>query len=459
MVELSRELERTLHNAITNATEHKHEYATIEHLLLALCDDSTVKRMLLGCNVDVEALRRSLGKYIDLELLTLVIEDEEEAKPTTGFQRIVQRAILHVQNAGRKTVTGQDALIALFTERESHAVYFLQEQNFTRLDAVSWANGVYKRSAKSEISEIKQRTEASRSGVAKADTVVAEATFSASGAPQFRATRNGVRYRPAEARGEFAERKAIVTERCDDVRAMCGRRANEQPRLHNILNQYSVALKALSRKKGAYRLLLAGLSIESLLRAKASSIPDPDRNPALDADLLHGIETLIVAHAGLMALFPDVQKNVNELDSYREHSQAIDALRHRILDPVLEQLTARRFLLEPDTLELTREIAAAGNADSDSGIVSRREAATKHSWLRGLLATIGTYVAKKIRFVLSKSGEVVVQEGIEFALKHSDKVLAAALVFFATARESLMALAHSLASSFGWLESLLALLK
>src|SRR5205823_3610679 len=93
-----------------------------------------------------EALRRSLVKYIDHELLTLVIEDGEDAKPTTGFQRVVQRAVLHVQNSGREEVTGANVLVALFSERESHAVYFLQEQNMSRLDAVNYmSHGIAKR--------------------------------------------------------------------------------------------------------------------------------------------------------------------------------------------------------------------------------------------------------------------------------------------------------------------------
>ena len=91
-----------------------------------------------ACNVEIEPLRAALQKYIDEELMTLVIEDGEDAKPTTGFQRVVQRAVLHVQNSGRDEVTGANVLVALFTERESHAVYFLQEQNMTRLDAVSY---------------------------------------------------------------------------------------------------------------------------------------------------------------------------------------------------------------------------------------------------------------------------------------------------------------------------------
>jgi len=146
MPSLSRSLEQVLHRAIKLASDRHHEYATLEHLLLALLDDSDAAQVMKACNVELDALRRSLLKYVDHELLTLIIEDGEDAKPTTGFQRVVQRAVLHVQNSGRDEVTGANVLVALFTERESHAVYFLQEQNMTRLDAVSYiSHGIAKR--------------------------------------------------------------------------------------------------------------------------------------------------------------------------------------------------------------------------------------------------------------------------------------------------------------------------
>src|SRR5213082_52460 len=151
MPSLSRSLEQALHRAIKLASDRQHEYATLEHLLLALIDDGDAQQVMKACNVDMDALRRALVKYIDHELLTLVIEDGEDAKPTTGFQRVVQRAVLHVQNSGREEVTGANVLVALFSERESHAVYFLQEQNMSRLDAVNYmSHGIAKRPGMSQ---------------------------------------------------------------------------------------------------------------------------------------------------------------------------------------------------------------------------------------------------------------------------------------------------------------------
>src|SRR5512134_2540790 len=145
MPSLSRSLEQALHRAIRLASERHHEYATLEHLLLALVDDADAAQVMRACNVDLDALRTSLTKYVDEDLATLTIEDGEDAKPTTGFQRVVQRAVLHVQNSGRDEVTGANVLVALFSERESHAVYFLQVQEMTRIDAVNFiAHGIAK---------------------------------------------------------------------------------------------------------------------------------------------------------------------------------------------------------------------------------------------------------------------------------------------------------------------------
>ncbi len=156
MPSLSRHLEQALHRAIKLASDRHHEYATLEHLLLSLLDDPDAAQVLKACNVDADPLRVNLQKYVDEELMTLVIEDGEDAKPTTGFQRVVQRAVLHVQNSGRDEVTGANVLVALFTERESHAVYFLQEQNMTRLDAVSYiSHGIAKRPGMSQAKPVK----------------------------------------------------------------------------------------------------------------------------------------------------------------------------------------------------------------------------------------------------------------------------------------------------------------
>ena len=135
---LSRDLEKSLHRALALAVERRHEFATLEHLLLALLDDPDAIAVFKACGVDVDRLGRDLESFIDEELETLTTDEPVEAKPTTGFQRVVQRAVLHVQSSGRDEVTGANILVAIFSERESHAVYFLQEQDMSRYDAVNY---------------------------------------------------------------------------------------------------------------------------------------------------------------------------------------------------------------------------------------------------------------------------------------------------------------------------------
>jgi ATP-dependent Clp protease ATP-binding subunit ClpA len=142
---LSRNLEQTLHRALGLANERRHEYATLEHLLLALADDTDAATVLRACGVDAEKLKRDLSEFLDKDLAGLVSDRAGEAKPTAGFQRVVQRAAIHVQSSGRDEVTGANVLVALFSERESHAVYFLQLQDMTRLDAVNFiSHGIAK---------------------------------------------------------------------------------------------------------------------------------------------------------------------------------------------------------------------------------------------------------------------------------------------------------------------------
>lgn len=160
MASFSRSLDEALHRAIALATEREHELATLEHLLLALTDDRDAAAVMRACNVDLEALRRNLYEFIENDLTNLTLENEEQAKPTASFQRVIQRAVIHVQSSGREEVTGANVLVALFAERESHAAHFLQAQDMTRFDAVNYiSHGLAKRPG-----ETQSRTPRSDSG-------------------------------------------------------------------------------------------------------------------------------------------------------------------------------------------------------------------------------------------------------------------------------------------------------
>ncbi len=165
MPTFSRNLEEGLHRALALANERNHEYATLEHLLLSLMDDSDAAAVMRACNVDMDLLRQQLTNYVDNELSSLVVENGEDSKPTAGFQRVIQRAVIHVQSSGREEVTGANVLVAMFAERESHAAYFLQEQDMTRYDAVNYiSHGIAKRGDMSETRPVRGAQEEAETG-------------------------------------------------------------------------------------------------------------------------------------------------------------------------------------------------------------------------------------------------------------------------------------------------------
>src|SRR5712672_1817180 len=160
MPTFSQSLEQSLHRALAIANERHHQYATLEHLLLSLIDDSDAAAVMRACSVDLDKLRTSLVNYLETEFENLVTDGADDAKPTAGFQRVIQRAVIHVQSSGREEVTGANVLIAIFAERESHAAYFLQEQDMTRYDAVNYiSHGIAKRPGLSETRSVRGNDE------------------------------------------------------------------------------------------------------------------------------------------------------------------------------------------------------------------------------------------------------------------------------------------------------------
>ncbi|WP_237476697.1 ATP-dependent Clp protease ATP-binding subunit ClpA [Lichenibacterium dinghuense] len=168
MPAFSRSLEQSLHRALALANDRHHEYATLEHLLLSLTDDTDAAAVLKACSVDVDVLKKQVVDYIEHELENLVSDGRDDAKPTAGFQRVIQRAHIHVQSSGREEVTGANVLVAIFAERESHAAYFLQEQDMTRYDAVNYiSHGIAKRPGMSDSSKTPRGAEDEEHGGGK----------------------------------------------------------------------------------------------------------------------------------------------------------------------------------------------------------------------------------------------------------------------------------------------------
>src|SRR5947208_1412129 len=163
---IAQELEVSLHMAFVEARQKQHEFITVEHLLLAMLDNPSAAEVLKACGVDLEELRGVLGDFVSEHTPRLSAHAYSDSQPTQGFQRVIQRAILHVQSSGKKEVTGANVLVAIFGEKESHAVYFLNQRGVTRLDVVNYiAHGITKNpQQKQEKGDSKEDNEASEQG-------------------------------------------------------------------------------------------------------------------------------------------------------------------------------------------------------------------------------------------------------------------------------------------------------
>jgi ATP-dependent Clp protease ATP-binding subunit ClpA len=157
---IAQELEISLHMAFVEARQKRHEFITVEHLLLALIDNPSAADALRACGANIEQLRRDLNKFIGEHTPTVAGSEEIDTQPTLGFQRVIQRAILHVQSSGRKEVNGANVLVAIFGEKDSHAVYYLHKQGVTRLDVVNFiSHGISKVAQSAPRSEPEAETE------------------------------------------------------------------------------------------------------------------------------------------------------------------------------------------------------------------------------------------------------------------------------------------------------------
>ena len=171
---IAQELEVSLHMAFMDARQKRHELITVEHLLLAMIDNPTAAEVLRACGAKLEILRTELNQYIEEHTPTVIGQDEVDTQPTLGFQRVIQRAMLHVQSSGKKEVTGANVLVAIFGEKDSHAVFFLHQQGITRLDIVNFiSHGVSKvgETAKSEGGDQENEAEAPQNGALENYTV------------------------------------------------------------------------------------------------------------------------------------------------------------------------------------------------------------------------------------------------------------------------------------------------
>ena len=156
---ISDQLDKTLQRAKDFAEKLNHEYMTIEHLLFAMIDDNDAKDVFEACNVDTSSLKKELEIFLKEKLTDLINTEVNEVKPTVGFQRVIQRAVIHVQSSGKDEASSANVLVSIFSERESHAVYFLQKEKLTRLDVIDYISHGLKKDDDFDLSERKLRDE------------------------------------------------------------------------------------------------------------------------------------------------------------------------------------------------------------------------------------------------------------------------------------------------------------
>jgi hypothetical protein len=282
---------------------------------------------------------------------------------------------------------------------------------------------------------------------------------SAKFAPVFEHSGGRIRYRERSSTKSIAERKQIVRIRCDELINICKLKENQQPDLTRLVMRYTDALRVLRRDRGIYRLLLAGLDIQTLLKIKSELAPNEDDNIPLDPPLLMATNALLIAHAGLANLFPDVNVIVGQLDRFRAQSSSLDALRDRILDPVLDQLASSQGIFDDQTLNLTTKLKALDDSERKvGGSPSRALTSAKLAWLRGALAAIGRHVLDHATEAMRLAREATIKEAVSAAFKNPTTLSASIVAFIVAAQPALLRIADALQASFGWLRPFLSYL-
>ncbi len=442
-MQFSRDLEETLHRSVALASDRKHEFAALEHLLCAITKDPDAREVLDGCGVNPEELERVCTRYLDEELNSLVVDDDEDPKPTAGFQRVIQRAVIHTESR-RETdgdkdaeVTGANVLLALFSERESHAAYFLQEQGITRYDVVDYMYN-------------EKRIER------QANSIIKNIESSSRYSPNFSSKRNLVVYIPKKPRSDFLRRKNEALYRCEELNSYCqDRLLNSHRELSLLVSKYFEKLVSTTAKSGPFSLLLAGLDIENHLNIKAALPPNEDENVPLSTDARSKIASLMIAHAALMSLFPEASEITTEIDRYQELSRDTSFVSKDLLNPVLHHLTNSPNILHKDTAEITEKIS---QHDENSETLVRGNVSVKHNWARGILSFIGRHIIEQIKGIAKAGRDALTKEGVTEALKHSDKLTASILNFFTSNKDILLSLSENLRASFGWISSLISMI-
>ena len=439
-------LKKALARAKERARQDGSDAVLPEHLLWAIMSDTKVQQAFVRLGRSSSNARRDIAHHLPSPSKSKTKSRRvRDLDVSIRTNEIINAAADLRREMRGKAVEPIHVLAAFADYRKSPLAKFL---NNSRMNAEKIAGLFPKPKQKKKVPV------AAHTG----DGEVIRRAIEASGrhAPAFVPHRGRLQYRQRIGTGQFSARKKTAEERCVALQQLAARRSNEQPELIRLVTRYAQKLDRLRKGSGIYELFIAGIEIEIFLNSKQKAPVDPDRNPALDADLSFGVQSLILAHAGLIALFPDTSQLANELDSYRQQSEAIDALRDRILDPILSTLARAENVFDQGTLEITK---AVSDLDQDRRQPPIKGAvAAKHGWLRGAVSAIGQFVLEQLKAIGGVARDTATGEIVSLWAKSPDTLLAAIVVLLASAKEQLLSLSLNLEGTFGWLRSLLGLL-
>lgn len=278
--------------------------------------------------------------------------------------------------------------------------------------------------------------------------------------PLFREVRGKLSYTQGSVReDELLERKSLVAERYKALAEFSRQRENEQPMLKDLVEKYGKALRRLKKDSGALHLFIVGMEIEALVRIKASTPVDSDRNVPLDADLLFVVRSLMIAHATLVSLFSDVEELAHELDRYSEQLTVIETLGDRIFDPLLDRFVEEKGIFDQSTLDMTAAIRRLDQHEEKLGLASTRQSVSaKHGWVRAAVGAIARVALRNAKEVANLIRDNAMKEIASSAVKHPLTLIGSVAMFLMTAQSALLGLADRLSATFGWLRSLLAMI-
>lgn len=492
---LATNLERSLHQAIEVARERRHEYATLEHLLFALIEDEDAGPVLLACGVDRHRLRGEVGDYLDNGLLNLVVDLGNDPKPTASFQRVVQRAAKSVETANQEAfnqreVTGADVLVAIFSERESHAVYYLQEQDMSRFDAVNYiSHGISKAprayetlgdvaddGQESEAPEefpttyppqrapIRDQAEAGfeRLRAVESDLQNVESFVEDQSDRLMEARAGRIDLKPNTPNLEFlGPRIQAANNAINELIVACKSGNQQHVVLGKFAEEYQRELERIETTPGIVWYVTAQKIENYRSNYKALSDRDSREYPPLDAEFSTIVDTVVLASGILARSFPEIANCQDEFEKYAGRQIGSREAVRKLLDASLTDICSSEEVLTERASAVARDIEKLDIGETpETAEEATRTIATKAGFLRNFLSAIAaetvrlsTDQIKKLRQnIKSNAGYDISKEIVKYMAASG---FSAVVIYINSAMPTLVALASQWRQMFGFIEPLL----